>query len=350
MTNSLKSCLKRPLEFSAAKFGEHRRIGSSALWIIMYHRILPNTDPRAKYEEPGMMVTPETFRMHLKQFKQFFEVMPLSEWVNRASNGLHLPTKACCITFDDGWADNYEYAFPLLEEEQLPATLFAVSAMAGSEKSFWPNRLAALLNNSSHELLDELDWLKQPMKSARLDKKVPRPHESSISREAFSAIVQQLKVYPDDIINNFLADAEQKYQKENADKIVPTQLPPSLMDWDHLRNVGKNPLFEIGSHTRHHCRLQQALNKETLQDEIVTSKFELQEKLDAPIDLFCYPNGDCSAEAVKMVKENYHAAVTTKKGLNRQENINLHKLNRIGLHEDISNTPTKLQARLGNWF
>ena len=84
--------------------------------------------------------------------------------------------------------------------------------------------------------------------------------------------------------------------------------------------------------------------------EIIDSQQRLQDELNKPVDLFCYPNGDVCPEAIELVRHHYKAAVTTKRGINSNAGTDLHQLMRIGIHQDISNTATKFQSRLANWF
>ena len=116
ITRLLKNTAKVPIELLADQVGHHRRRSTvSRLWIMTYHRILPKNDARYPIEERGMIVEPDTFLMHLQILKQEFTIIPLNEWIERKNQNLPLPEKACAITFDDGWLDNYEFAVPILE-------------------------------------------------------------------------------------------------------------------------------------------------------------------------------------------------------------------------------------------
>jgi peptidoglycan/xylan/chitin deacetylase (PgdA/CDA1 family) len=108
-------------------------------------------------------------------------------------------------------------------------------------------------------------------------------------------------------------------------------------------------LVDIGSHTCRHCRLVEGLPAATLAQEIIDSGHYLQQQLDRPVDLFCYPNGDVSADAARLVAKHYRAAVTTRRGINGA-GTPAQMLSRIGVHEDMSNTPTRFNARLSGWL
>ena len=71
--------------------------------------------------------------------------------------------------------------------------------------------------------------------------------------------------------------------------------------------------------------------------------------LDKPVDLFCYPNGDYTENAVKEVARHYSAAVTTQPGINNLSRANLLKLTRFGVHQDVSFNRRKLLSRLADW-
>ncbi len=335
LRHSTKALAKLLLNFVESRLGPHQiSWGNSKVWVLMYHRIIPTGDSRFAQEEPGMIVTPATFRQHVQLLKNLFTMMSLSEWIERRNTGAPLPKRACAITFDDGWFDNFEFAFPILQQEQVPATLFAVSHMIGTKEQFWPNRIARLIaNRTQWQQHSALNWIQQAGGKFA---------QGVTDSEKLGHIVAHLKK---------ISDAELKDrldQSEHALGLAPAQTP-ALVDWEQLRIMQNSGLVEIGSHTRHHFRLTADLPPDIAEQEIVESKQLLEQQLDRSVRLFCYPNGDATPHAIRLVEKHYAAAVTTQRGINSTKTAP-HQLLRIGVHEHISDTPTKFKARLSGWM
>jgi peptidoglycan/xylan/chitin deacetylase (PgdA/CDA1 family) len=337
MTRSLRAAAKLPLLTAGWLLGPQRWGGGTTpqLWILMYHRVLPAADPRFGAEEPGMVVTPETLDLHLQIAKQRFTLISLEEWITRRDAGHALPRRACAITFDDGWLDNYEYALPVLERHQVPATIFVVAEMLGSQRRFWPNRLTALLAQADvPEVRSALSWLTPLLTS---------PVTCRPDRERLATIVGTCKQQSDDWLNARLDEAEQRIGevRHRGEK-------PSLMNWEQLTRMQASGLVSVGSHTCNHYRLLPQLHSETLQREIISSKTIIEERLGKPATLFCFPNGDADHRARALVAQHYRAAVTTQRGINSATS-DAHQLKRIALHEDGSHTAMRFEARLSAW-
>jgi peptidoglycan/xylan/chitin deacetylase (PgdA/CDA1 family) len=330
-----KPLLKSIAQYAAYSAGPQRWYkGSPRLWVLMYHRILPLEDARFKEEEPGMCVTPQVFAMHLQQLRRYFTPMFLSEWVSKARAGAALPARACAVTFDDGWRDNFEFALPLLKQARVPATLFAVAEKIGTDFQFWPNIVARLLLQNALPRLTQ-----HPIFQALLTA-VPALRVNT-DREGLAAAIRFLKRYTDEELFGAL------HLLQWQTLVAP--MPPALMNWDELKQMQNSGWVEIGSHTCTHRRLTCALDETQLGYEIQHSKHLLNERLEHPVSLFCFPNGDYSPDALRLVKDNYDAAVTTNRGV-VQLGQNLHELTRIGLHNDISSTPVAFGARLSAWI
>lgn len=340
-SNPIKGLIKRGLQSFAATFGRHTRSNDQPqLLVLMYHRILPANDERSLAEEPGMLVTPETFESHIKILQQYFELMPLSEWIEKKSNGDKLPSKACAITFDDGWADNYEFAYPILKDLNVPATIFLVSDMIDGLKKFWPERLAHIITQISKQpgswSNSSLDWLKQATTSYTFSHVMP-------TQEQLSQLIAHTKTLSDE-------EAHARLNKIESDTgINSTTEHASLLNWKQIYEMSASGLIEVGSHTCNHIRLNNEISNNQLSHEILDSKKHIEEQTKTKVQLFCFPNGDYSPAALALVKENYKGGVSTNSGWN-SSSTDSHLLNRIGIHEDITKDRTAFLARISGWL
>ena len=108
--------------------------------ILMYHRILiKETDVPAI--QPGMYVLAETFKLHLDLLSNHFKICPLSSLKDFFLFEKYKRKPICFITFDDGWLDFYEVAYPILKKYGAHATVFLPTGFIGTKKWFWPDRM-----------------------------------------------------------------------------------------------------------------------------------------------------------------------------------------------------------------
>lgn len=90
--------------------------------IIMYHSVNPDALP-----ENRLAVTPQTFERQMAFLKKYhYNVSPLEEVAVLIKEKKRIPYRTIAITFDDGYRDNYTYAFPILKKYNLPATIFII--------------------------------------------------------------------------------------------------------------------------------------------------------------------------------------------------------------------------------
>jgi peptidoglycan/xylan/chitin deacetylase (PgdA/CDA1 family) len=287
-----------------------------------------------------MMVAPDVFRQHLQLVHRYFEVVKVSDWLDRKADNQPLPAKACAITFDDGWADNHEFAFPILRETATPATIFLVSDMIGTRGQFWPERLARLLgiiatDHSGQWSHPELTWLRNSNSGYAFGDKSPLPEE-------LTEIIAAVKGLPDGEIHQRL-DAI-----EHTLGLAGSESPASLLNWDQVREMLASGLVEVGSHTCHHVRLNADTPQDLMEQEIVASKRAIEQQTGKAVRTFCFPNGDFSDAALALVRRHYTGAVTTRSGWNAAD-TDSYCLSRIGVHNDISRDRTAFLARLSGW-
>ena len=318
------------------------RTRDRSLVVLMYHRVLPPGDSRLELEQPGMYVHPSTLRLHLVALKRHFQPVQLDHWIQAARDNAPLPERAFAITFDDGWSDNFEHAYPVLAAENVPATIFVVSDMVGTGRLFWPERLGTLLRQglARHAAqlysLSEFAWLRA------LDAQIPSSVEE-LNPERLDRIINNAKLDDDATLCARVDDMASSL----GDPECPQEV--ELLDWEQIRKMVRGGLISIGSHTRRHMRLSDALTIEQLHDEITGSKHVIESNAGCEVRLFCYPNGDATAAARMLVAENYLAACSTMPGWHSVRG-DRYMIRRIAVHQDITGDETSFLARLSGWI
>jgi peptidoglycan/xylan/chitin deacetylase (PgdA/CDA1 family) len=130
------------------------------LSVLAYHRVLAKVDPLLP-DEPSAA----DFEHRMRWVKANFNVLPLSD-AARALREDRLPRRALCITFDDGYADNYRVALPILRRLGLPATFFVATGFLDGGCMFNDVVLEAVRAAAGPELdLDDLGLGRHPLGS-----------------------------------------------------------------------------------------------------------------------------------------------------------------------------------------
>ncbi len=128
-------------------------------------------------------------------------------------------------------------------------------------------------------------------------------------------IVSWMKILPLQQRRN----AEAVIQQATADfRPTPAQHAAfDMMNWDDLLSLDSR-LITVGSHTMSHPILT-SLNNQEIEAELVESRRCLEQRLQRPADLFCYPNGSYDKRVYEAAKRTYRAAVTTESGVVNQK-------------------------------
>jgi len=115
--------------------------------VVMYHCI--------GEEAGGLTVSPEKFRMHLEtMLENGYTPVSLQELVDYVDEGRKLPEKPVCVTFDDGYTDNYLNAFPILKEMNCKATIFVIGSSVG--KDTYKNTGVPIIPHFNYEQAKEM--------------------------------------------------------------------------------------------------------------------------------------------------------------------------------------------------
>lgn len=107
--------------------------------ILMYHKV----NPDAFSGGYGLRVLPDRFAWQMDYLrKRGFQTISFEELSNHWETGVSLPPRPLIVTFDDGYEDNYTYAYPILKNNGFKATIFLVSGLIGKTNE-WDTRFKA---------------------------------------------------------------------------------------------------------------------------------------------------------------------------------------------------------------
>jgi len=285
--------------------------------ILMYHRFSAKTEP--------FKLSQKTFDRQLHYLSRKYNIISFKEYV-QVLNGVqpNLPPNPLIITIDDGYQDNYEYAFPLLKKYNVPATIFLASDFISRKAWLWSNRLGYILKHTANL------HFSFPVGGEELHFNV-----GSFSgwHQAQLALFNYCRTLPNTRKNEVLNELA-KYLKVDVPEEVTDAFSP--LTWVQIREM-QHFQIEYGSHTCSHPIMSQLSGKE-LDRELNVSKKNIETNTGSKVNVFCYPNGqpgDISKRVVDAVQRSgYQAAVTTTFGYNPLQDGCSYLLKRISLGGD----------------
>ncbi len=232
--------------------------------ILMYHRIIDHPQVPA--------ITPSEFEQQLDYLRAHFNVQPVEQLIDNRIAGQN-DENAIAITFDDGHADFYDTAWPLLKKYELPASLYVTTGFVDNQCWLWPDLLRHILWETPLATVSDKHLPTLPLAKADLPK-------------TWNTIASHCLT--------LASDARIDYIKQLAGRLqVSTEAKPTApfnaVTWDNLRDM-QNQGLTVGSHTVSH-RILSSLDHQELANELTTSKMRIEKELGITVNGICYPNG-----------------------------------------------------------
>lgn len=236
---------------------------------IAYHRI---DEIEAEPDlDPGLVsATPKAFRSQMEVIARHYNAIHLDDLVAAHRGEATLPPRAVLLTFDDGYADFAEHAWPILKRLGLPAVLFVPTSFPDVPgPGFWWDRSFAAVNRSREKQL-RLDGVGDFDLSS-----------ASGQRAAHLAIRLHVKSLPHDKAMAWL--------DEVIGNLVELPSLHRVLGWDALRKLAAEGL-SVCSHSHAHA-LVTRMEPDDLMADLVLSKRMIEENLGdhAPPPVFAYP-------------------------------------------------------------
>jgi peptidoglycan/xylan/chitin deacetylase (PgdA/CDA1 family) len=261
--------------------------------ILMLHHVRP-WRPRAFAPNRVLEITPAFLDIVLTALRsEGFDVIPLDEVPERLRPGPAARPFAV-LTFDDGYRDNVEHAWPVLRRHNAPWTLFVTTDFADGHGRLW--------------------WLELEEAIARLDRvtlsddghSLDFPSRTAIEKEAaFDATYRHLRARPEKQLRALTAALAAQAGMDTR------RLAAELcLGWDELHALAREPDVSIGAHSLSHPILANC-DAMTAMREIADSKAVLERRLGRPVQHLAYPFGDRSAVGGREFLIARHAGFVT---------------------------------------
>jgi peptidoglycan/xylan/chitin deacetylase (PgdA/CDA1 family) len=272
------------LEEHAVKAGQQRRPV-----ILGYHRVVEDFESAAQTDIPSMLISRQMFERHIEWLGKRFRFVSLDEIGAHIESGKPFSDPVVAITFDDGYSDVYENAFPLLSRKGIPAAVFVVTDLISRPLWQTHDKLYYLVEKAFHTWDEPRRRLFQLMTELQLPTDQIFRNRTAMT-SSMTAVSALLPVLPQaDVIR--LMDSLETYVGLQTDDV------PLSLTWPMIHEMRRGGIT-IGSHTRSHVSLPTE-SPAAIQEQLEGSKGVLEQRLRERIDHFAYPGGQFTPQIVE---------------------------------------------------
>ena len=295
-----KSLVHGALDWSGRPRRERRKLRGKLI-ILTYHSFCTNW-PSGLFNSLPV----NRFEQQIRFLKNNFKVVSLRQGLEYLQHGYVDEQPWVTITIDDGFRDNYSYAWPILQRYVVPATIFLATDFIDNGRPPWPTQLVEILERTKAKMMET------PIK-ADLNNHNSRSDIARHLKKTWSPLSP---------VERFdrLAGLRRHLRVDDKSHYLP-------LSWEQIHEMWKGGI-DFGSHTVYHSILtevDQTISMRELQD----SKCRLESELQEPCVLFAYPDGKHNSESKEALELcGYQAALTQDFGFNPDANSML-ELKRI---------------------
>lgn len=247
------------------------------------------------------------FRRQLEFFKKHFNVVRMEDVINAVQNQQKevLPENPLLLTFDDGYIDNFTFAFPLLEEFGFQGSFFIPGKTFRTHQLLDVNKIhyilaAADINLLVQDVFERLDYYRgaeYPIQSnEELFKQYAVANRFDSKETIFVKRILQT-VLPEKLRNKISSDLFEKYVGISEEKLAYEL----YMNAEQIRMMKRHEMF-IGLHGYDHYWLGN-LPIDEMQSDVDNAIDALREFIDEKAWVMNFPYGSYNQDVVQYVKD-----------------------------------------------
>ena len=255
--------------------------------ILNYHGVVKKYNPLLTKNHLPL----EQFEAQMEYFKKNFTILSLEEiFYNKGKKTKIVSRKNIAITFDDGYLNNFENAFPVLNSLNLPSTIFVTGQ--------------SIENPTSPLWYDLLDILASQLSWASLKNELMTTLKDGLDISKFNSY-SEMKVFvkttsPIFKIKLLKILSSNVFLKSEFEKCDPEYW--KLMNFQTLQEISKSKLIEIGSHGLTHSNLDK-IDAVDLNNELLNSRKGLQDCIQKSVNSIAFPDGAYNKSVINACHE-----------------------------------------------
>jgi peptidoglycan/xylan/chitin deacetylase (PgdA/CDA1 family) len=288
---------------------------ANLLRILIYHRI-GNPEPQDYRLDPTLLsATPQMFEQQMRFVREHYHLLSVVDLLQAIETHEPLPPGSLLVTFDDGYHDFVDTAWPILERYQIPTLMFlATGYLSPPSELYWWDLLYQGICQTRRSRLSLPGGKDFPLE----DHAQRWQAFLELKRLLITENGDRFKILLDGILDSL--------------DFVP-QTAGLMMNWSEARLLHKQGCH-LAAHTRSHVILSSVPAEQAIQ-QIRDSQQDIYREIGTTLPVLAYPSGhspDLNQALLPLLhQDGYQLAMSSIPGINAWPQSELLMLKRIGL-------------------
>ena len=282
--------------------------------VLVFHKIIPEYDGIW----PG--IHPKLFEEMVLLLKKHYTILPLHYLYSQPETDFR---NACFITFDDGYKDYLDYAYPILKRHRVHSTIFVLPYDLSNHGHIWTSTIIYFVK---HYWFSEIrDFFLEHKQQINFADKFD---DFALNLTITKHLCQLRQVERRVIIETL----QKKFEQDN--RIIEKE----LLSFDELRKLDKD-FVSIASHSLSHPSFILETDEAFIEYEISESKNIIERELNVKVSSFAFPFAKYNELSLNTVKKYYRICFThinelvDLPKLKKDKNY-VYELPRFNIHQD----------------
>lgn len=255
--------------------------------VLVFHKIIP------EYDQIWPGIHPKQFEEIILLLKKRYTILPLNELLISSMPSSRLKD-ACFITFDDGYKDFLDYAYPIMKRHKVFSTLFVLPYQITNKGHIWTSTVVFFTKHYSFGEIDE--FLKEHGQNVVYSNK---DNGFQLNLDITKHLCAMMHTERMTIVNAL----REKFVRDG--RVIENE----LLTFDELRRLDP-VLVDVESHSLTHPGFRNEINRQFIETEMKESKEIIERELKTTVTVFAFPFANYNPLSIGIAKEVYKMCFT----------------------------------------